>query len=83
MLLFGAKIYLVHFPFAWHKNTLFWPTYTMVSIPDVRREYGLWTAFLAIFVRLFLPTPGRPTRKIQNIMLTLSWIIDATDNLDM
>ncbi|VAH95484.1 unnamed protein product [Triticum turgidum subsp. durum] len=30
----------------------------MVSIPNFRSEYGMWTAFLALAVRLFLPFPG-------------------------
>ncbi|XP_047094722.1 cold-regulated 413 inner membrane protein 1, chloroplastic-like [Lolium rigidum] len=30
----------------------------MVSIRNVRSEYGPWTAFLALLVRLFFPLPG-------------------------
>ncbi|VAH10304.1 cold-regulated 413 inner membrane protein 2, chloroplastic [Triticum aestivum] len=39
-------------------------------IPWIKREYGLWTAFLAILVRLFLPTPGE-----LELPLSTMWLI--------
>ena len=60
------------------KNTYFWRTYPMVSIPNFRSEYGLWTAFLALAVRLFLPFPGRVTTEIHTSCLKLSTIFDNT-----
>ena len=50
------------------------PTYPMVPIPDVRSEYGLWTAFLGLLVRLFFSLPGRVTRKIHRSCLKSSRI---------
>lgn len=38
-------------------------------IPWIKREYGLWTAFLAILVRLFLPTPGELELPLSTMLL--------------
>ncbi|XP_044983750.1 cold-regulated 413 inner membrane protein 1, chloroplastic-like [Hordeum vulgare subsp. vulgare] len=38
-------------------------------IPWIKREYGPWTAFLAIFVRLFLPTPGELELPLSTMLL--------------
>lgn len=35
----------------------------------IKSEYGLWTAFLAILVRLFLPTPGELELPLSTMLL--------------
>ncbi|XP_044421935.1 cold-regulated 413 inner membrane protein 1, chloroplastic isoform X2 [Triticum aestivum] len=46
----------------------------------IKSEYGLWTAFLALVVRLFLPFPGRVTRKIHTSCLKSIVLFDETWN---
>jgi hypothetical protein len=55
------------------------PTY-IISISFARSDYGQWTAFLALLVRLFFFIPGRVIKEVHIRLFIVNFFVQITTN---